>query len=60
LVVRLDGETLDQLDSCEQGDGWVFSDPDGALDRIELCNAACDGLLELGEIEAEFLCPPQE
>lgn len=60
LIVRIDGETLDQLDSCEQGDGWMFSDPDGALDRIELCNAACDSLLEFGQVEAEFLCPPQE
>jgi von Willebrand factor type A domain len=60
LMVRINGQTLEQLDSCEQGDGWVFSDPDGALDRIELCNAACDSLLEFGEVEAEFLCPPQE
>lgn len=60
LVVRINGETVEQLHSCEQGDGWMFSDPDGALDRIELCNAACDSLLEFGEVEAEFLCPPQE
>lgn len=59
LVVRINDETVEQLDSCEQGDGWVFSDPDGALDHIELCNAACDALLEFGEIQAEFLCPPQ-
>jgi hypothetical protein len=59
LIVRIDGETIDQVDSCEQGDGWMFSDPDGALDRIELCNASCDALLEFGEVEAEFLCPPQ-
>jgi hypothetical protein len=60
LLVSVNGETLDQLSSCEEGDGWVFSDPDGALDRIDLCNAACDALLEFGEVEAEFLCPPQE
>ena len=59
LVISIDGEVLPQLDSCEQGDGWMFSDPDGALDRIELCNASCDALLEVGEVEAEFLCPPQ-
>jgi voltage-gated potassium channel Kch len=59
LVVSINGEELDQLTSCEQGDGWVFSNPDGALDSIELCNAACDALLEYGEVSAEFLCPPQ-
>lgn len=59
LVVRLGGELLPRLDSCEQGDGWIFSDPEGTLDRIELCNGSCDALLEFGEVEAEFLCPPQ-
>jgi hypothetical protein len=59
LVVSIDGDELDQLTSCDQGDGWVFSHPDGALDSIELCNAACDALLEHGEVSAEFLCPPQ-
>lgn len=59
LVVSIDGDVIPRLDSCEQGDGWIFSNPDGELDRIELCNASCDALLEVGEIEAEFLCPPQ-
>ncbi len=59
LVVSVDGEELDRLQSCEDGDGWVFSDPAGGLETIELCNAACDALLEHGEVEAEFLCPPQ-
>jgi hypothetical protein len=56
LVVSIDGELIPQLESCEDGDGWTFSNPEGALDQIELCNAACDTLLEVGEIEAEFLC----
>jgi hypothetical protein len=60
LIVHINDEKIEKLDSCEQGDGWVFSDPDGALDRIELCNASCDALLEFGSIEAEFLCPPPE
>lgn len=59
LVVSIDGEIIPQLDSCEQGDGWIFSGLDGALDRIELCNGSCEALLDVGEIEAEFLCPPQ-
>jgi hypothetical protein len=59
LVVSIDGEIIPQLDSCEDGDGWIFTNPDGALDQIELCNAACGSLIEVGELEAEFLCPPQ-
>ena len=59
LVVSIDGEVIPQLDSCDGDDGWIFTDPDGALDSIELCNASCDALLDTGELEAEFLCPPQ-
>lgn len=59
LVVWVDGKLIPRLDSCDEGDGWIFSTPDGPLDRIELCNGSCDALLEIGEIEAEFLCPPQ-
>lgn len=59
LRIFIDGEQLEHLDSCEEGDGWVYSDPDGALDSIELCNAACDAMLESGgQIEAEFTCDP--
>ncbi len=57
LVIRVDGQFVDQLDSCDDGDGWVFAND--ALTRVELCHAACDTLLETGEVEAEFLCPPQ-
>jgi hypothetical protein len=57
LVVSVNGEQLERLDSCDEGDGWVYAND--ALDQIELCNAACDALLEFGEIEAEFTCPPQ-
>jgi hypothetical protein len=60
LVISVNGEQLERLESCEEGDGWVYTDPDGALDSIELCNAACDALLEFGAVEAEFTCPPQE
>jgi hypothetical protein len=59
LIIEIDGQTIPRLDSCDQGDGWVFSDPNGPLDSIELCNGSCDALLEAGELEAEFPCPPQ-
>jgi hypothetical protein len=59
LVVTVDGKLVPRLDSCDEGDGWVYTNPDGPLDSIEMCNAACDALLEVGEVEAEFLCPPQ-
>lgn len=57
LVVSIEGDELEWLDSCDEGSGWVYVDE--ALDHIELCNAACEALLDVGELEAEFLCPPQ-
>lgn len=57
LVVTVAGETLEQLASCDEGEGWIYTSED--LTHIELCNASCDAMLETGEIEAEFLCPPQ-
>lgn len=57
LVISIDGVELDWLESCDEGSGWVYVDD--SLEHVELCNAACDALLEAGELEAEFLCPPQ-
>ena len=59
LVVSINGEPLERLDSCDEGEGWIYADVEGDLRNIEMCNAACDALLDAGEIEAEFLCPPQ-
>ncbi|PRQ00589.1 vWA domain-containing protein [Enhygromyxa salina] len=59
LTIVIDGQTIPRLDSCAEGDGWVFTDPDGSLDSIELCHASCEALVDVGELEAEFPCPPQ-
>ncbi|KIG13126.1 hypothetical protein DB30_00504 [Enhygromyxa salina] len=59
LTIVIGGQTIPRVDSCADGDGWVFTDPNGALDSIELCNGSCDALFDAGELEAEFPCPPQ-
>lgn len=60
LMISIDGELIPAVDSCDADNvGWAYVDPDGELDRIELCNASCDALLDAGEVEAEFLCPLQ-
>jgi hypothetical protein len=50
--IRLDGETLSQVASCETGDGWVFVGED--MDAIELCGAACATLSEGGHALSAF------
>ena len=57
LVISIDGEVIPHLDSCDEGDGWIYADAD--LQHIELCNGSCEALLDAGAVEAEFLCPPQ-
>ncbi|EDM77460.1 hypothetical protein PPSIR1_24789 [Plesiocystis pacifica SIR-1] len=57
LYIAIDGEYLPRLDSCDEGDGWIYTSED--LTQIELCNASCDLLLAEGEVTAEFACPPQ-
>jgi hypothetical protein len=56
LIISINGEMIPRLESCDEGSGWVYADPD--LQHIELCNAACEAMLAEGEIEAEFTCDP--
>lgn len=58
VEVEIGGMAFDRVADCETEDGWVYSNPEGPYDAIELCNAACDALAESGELDATFGCPP--
>ncbi|MGH1343506.1 MAG: vWA domain-containing protein [Nannocystales bacterium] len=58
VEIEIGGMTYEQVTDCETEDGWVYSNPKGPYDAIELCNAACDALAESGELDATFGCPP--
>ncbi|MBV1858933.1 MAG: VWA domain-containing protein [Nannocystaceae bacterium] len=58
VEIEIGGMTFERVEDCETDDGWVYSNPEGPYDAIELCNAACDALAESGELDATFGCPP--
>lgn len=58
VEIEIGGMTFDRVADCETEDGWVYSNPEGPYDAIELCNAACDALADSGELDATFGCPP--
>lgn len=58
VEIEIGGEMIPFVEDCETEDGWVYVNPDGPYDSIELCNAACDSLAESGELDATYGCPP--
>ena len=43
---------------CANEDGWVYSNPGGPFDSIELCGTWCDELKVAGSVTAEYYCDP--
>jgi hypothetical protein len=37
------------VNNCQNEDGWVYTNPNGPYDSIELCGAACDAVKIVGE-----------
>ena len=58
VEVEIGGMLFPPVEDCETQDGWVYVNPEGPYDAIQLCNAACDALAESGELDATFGCPP--
>jgi len=58
VEVEIAGETVERVSDCATEDGWVFVNPDGPYDALELCGTACDLLVEAGTVDATYGCPP--
>ncbi len=58
-TLEIAGEAFAQLESCEDGDGWRWTDASAPWNTIELCNAACDRFREVGELDIDYTCPPE-
>jgi len=58
VEVEVGGETWEQVEDCTAEDGWVYTNPDGPYDAIELCGAACEALGAAGTLDVTFGCPP--
>lgn len=58
VTVTVNGNVLDQVTDCETESGWVWVNPDGPYDSVELCGGACETLKETGVADVTFGCPP--
>ncbi len=54
--VEIDGESVPQLATCSDGDGWRYTSD--AHTAIELCNAACVDFREVQQLDTTYTCPP--
>lgn len=55
--VEIDGASVSQVDSCEDGDGWRFATEDRS--SIELCNAACGAFTDVQQLDTSIACMPE-
>jgi hypothetical protein len=60
VEIEIGGEPVERIDDCATEDGWLYTNPDGPYDSIELCGAACDLLAAEGTLDAIYACPPPE
>jgi hypothetical protein len=60
VEIEVGGMDVAHVEDCATEDGWVFTNPDGPYDSIELCGAACDLLAAEGTLQAIYACPPPE
>jgi hypothetical protein len=60
VEIEIDGEPVEHVEDCATEDGWVYTNPDGPYDSIDLCGAACDLLAATGTLDAIYGCPPPQ
>jgi hypothetical protein len=58
LQVIVDNMDVPQVMDCATEDGWVYTNPNGPYDSIELCGTWCDALKDTGSLTAEYYCDP--
>lgn len=55
-TVEIMGVEIPVVRDCSVEDGWVYTNPLGPYDGIELCGAACDELKLAGEADVSYHC----
>jgi hypothetical protein len=58
LEIYIADTFVPQVDDCLTENGWVYTNPNGPYDSIELCGDWCTALKESGELTAEYYCDP--
>lgn len=55
--VKINGVKVPHVNSCAEN-GWVYTNPNGPYDAIELCGTACGNLKMTGKADVNFFCVP--
>ena len=58
MEVEIGGMSVPKVNDCANEDGWVYVNPMGPYDSIELCGTWCDSLKMAGSLEAKYFCIP--
>jgi hypothetical protein len=58
VTVDIGGQSFDRIEDCASEDGWMFVNPDGPYDALELCGAACEAYVEASLVDVTYGCPP--
>lgn len=56
LQVVIEDMDVPAVMDCATEDGWVYTNPGGPYDAIELCGSWCDALKMSGAVTAEYYC----
>lgn len=57
-IVKIDGVKVPHVMNCGNENGWVYTNPNGPYDAIELCGTACMNLKTSGKADVNFFCVP--
>jgi len=55
--IKINGIKVPHVNSCAEN-GWVYTNPNGPYDAIELCGTACSDLKMSGKADVNFFCVP--
>jgi Mg-chelatase subunit ChlD len=58
VEVVIDDQNVPQVIDCTSEDGWVYTNPDGPYDSIELCGNWCEVSQDAMVVKAEYFCDP--
>ncbi|MBL9100989.1 MAG: VWA domain-containing protein [Myxococcales bacterium] len=56
--VEIMGMSIPHVNNCDNENGWVFVNPNGPYDAIELCGTACNQLKQVGKADVNYFCMP--
>jgi len=56
IEVEIDGTEVPQVEDCATEDGWVYQNPLGPYESIDLCGSWCETLKQTGQADVLYFC----